>query len=141
MGKRMQFGINLDGTADRDGQIIGIVKDFHYASMRNPIEPLVLLLSDRDRYQFYANVRINSTNKQKTIEYIDKVRQDFKDQYPFKYSFLDENLRDYYRAEKRIGMLAWTFAFLTIIIAALGLLGFSSLPNREHETGTGVSGL
>ncbi len=138
IGKRLQYGINLDGTAVRDGQIIGIVKDFHYASMRNPIDPLVLLLSDRDQYQYYANIRIDSKNRQKSIEYIDKVRLEFKDPYPFKYRFLDENLRDYYRAERRIGMLARTFAVITIIIAALGLLGLSSFLTQTRTREIGI---
>jgi putative ABC transport system permease protein len=137
IGKRLQYGINSDGTAYRDGQIIGVVKDFHYASMRNPIDPVVLILSERDQYQSFANIRIDSKNRQKSIEYIDKIRQEIKDQYPFKYRFLDENLRDYYLAEKRIGILARTFAVLTIIIAALGLLGLSSFltQTRTREIG------
>jgi putative ABC transport system permease protein len=138
IGKRFQYGIQLDGPANRDGQIIGVVKDFHYASMRNPIDPLVLVLSDRDRYQFFANIRIDSRSRQKSIEYINKVRQEFKDQYPFRYRFLDENLRDYYRAEKRIGMLARTFAVLTIIIAALGLLGLSSFLTQTRTREIGI---
>jgi putative ABC transport system permease protein len=138
IGKRFQYGINLDGTAGRDGQIIGIVKDFHYASMRNPIDPLLMVLNDRDQYLFFANIRISSKNRQKSIEYIDKVRQEFKDQYPFKYRFLDENLRDYYSAEKRIGMLARTFAILTIIIAALGLLGLSSFLTQTRTREIGI---
>jgi putative ABC transport system permease protein len=138
IGKRLQYGINADGSVYRDGQIIGVVKDFHYASMRNPIDPLVLLLSERDQYQFFANIRIDSRHRRKSIEYIDRVRQDFKDQYPFKYSFLDENLRDYYSAEKRIGMLARTFTILTIIIAALGLLGLSSFLTQSRTREIGI---
>ena len=138
IGKRLQFGINADGTAYRDGQIIGVVKDFHYASMRNPIDPVVLILSERDQYQFFANIRIDSRNRHKSIDYIDRVRQEFKDQYPFRYRFLDDNLRDYYSTEKRIGMLARTFAVLTIIIAALGLLGLSSFLTQTRTREIGI---
>jgi putative ABC transport system permease protein len=138
IGKRFQFNINLDGTAGRDGQIIGVVRDFHYASMRNPIDPLLLVLNNTDQYHFFANIRINPKNRRKSIEYIDKIRQEFKDQYPFKYRFLDENLRDYYQGEKRIGLLAKTFALLTIIIAALGLFGLSSFLTQTRTREIGI---
>jgi putative ABC transport system permease protein len=138
IGKRFQWGINLDGTAARDGVIIGVVKDFHYASMRNPIEPLVLLLDDTNRNAFFANIRISDKNRPATMDYINKVRQDFKDLYPFKYKFLDENMRAYYDGEQRISMLARTFALLTIIIAALGLLGLSSFLTQTRTREIGI---
>lgn len=138
IGKRFQYGINLDGTAARDGQIVGIVKDFHYASMRNPIEPLVLLLNDQDQRHFFANIRISGSNSRQTIAYIDKVRQEFKDAYPFQYRFLNENLRDFYQGEKRISLLTETFAILTIIIAALGLLGLSSFLTQTRTREIGI---
>jgi|WetSurSiteA1Bulk_404760.scaffolds.fasta_scaffold00120_21 putative ABC transport system permease protein len=138
LGKRFQNGVDVPGNQVRDGQIIGIVKDFHYASLRNPIEPLVIQLNDQDRFHFFANIRINGKNRQKTIEYIDKIRQDFNDQYPFQYKFLDENLNDFYQAEKRISMLTQTFAVLTIIIAALGLLGLSSFLTQTRTREIGI---
>jgi len=138
IGKRFQFGITSDRPAERDGQIIGVVKDFHYASMRNRIDPLVLLLNNNDRNQSFANIRIDGRNRRKCIEYIDKVRQQFKDQYPFKYRFLDENLRDYYRSERQIGLLARIFTVLTIIIAALGLLGLSSFLTQTRTREIGI---
>jgi putative ABC transport system permease protein len=139
IGKKFQYGINVDGTPPaRDGVIIGVVKDFHYASMRNPIEPLVILLNDNNNRNFFANIRISNKNRQKSIEYIDKVRQEFKDMYPFKYKFLDENMREYYQGEKRISMLAKTFALLTIIIAAIGLLGLSSFLTQTRTREIGI---
>lgn len=139
IGKRFQWGINPNGNAPlRDGVIIGVVKDFHYGSMRNPIDPLVILLNDDNRNTFFANIRIDGKNRQKSIDYINKVRQDFRDMYPFKYDFLDERMREYYSGEKRIGMLARTFALLTIIIAALGLLGLSSFLTQTRTREIGI---
>jgi putative ABC transport system permease protein len=126
IGKRFHWGLHTDGTADRDGQIVGIMKDFNYASMRNKIEPLVIILNTENQNLFFVNIRINSLNKAKTIAYIDKTRQLFKDPYPFKYGFLEEHLADYYQVEERIERLSRTFALLTILIASLGLLGLSS---------------
>jgi putative ABC transport system permease protein len=138
IGKKFQVGYNQDGTFRRDGNVVGVVKDFHYASMRNPIEPLVILLNDQDQFQFFANIRISNKNRRQSIEYIDKIRQEFNDRYTFKYKFLDENLRDYYQGEKRISKLTQTFAFLTIIIAALGLLGLSSFLTQTRTREIGI---
>ncbi len=46
LGKRWQLGINLDGPPQRDGEVIGVFKDFHYASLHNKIEPIVLVLQE-----------------------------------------------------------------------------------------------
>ncbi|MBN1158758.1 MAG: ABC transporter permease [Bacteroidales bacterium] len=138
IGKRFHYGINLDGTALRDGEIIGVVKDFHYASMHNKIDPLVLLLNDDESQFILANIKISHKNRQNTIEYIDRVRKQFNDKYPFQYSFLDENMADYYRSEERIGMLAHSFTILTIIIAALGLLGLSSFLTQARTREVGI---
>jgi putative ABC transport system permease protein len=139
IGKRMQWGINPNGNVPlRDGLIVGVVKDFHYGSMRNPIEPLVILLDGDNRNAFFANIRIDGKHKQKTVDYINQTRQEFKDIYPFKYSFIDEKMKDYYSAEKRISMLARTFAILTIIIAALGLFGLSSFLTQTRTREIGI---
>jgi putative ABC transport system permease protein len=138
IGKRFHWGLHTDGTADRDGRIVGVVRDFHYASMRNKIEPLVIILNTDDQDLYFANIRINGLNKTKTIQYIDRTRQLFKDPYPFKYSFLEEHLRDYYQVEERTEMLSRTFALLAIFIASLGLLGLSSFLTRIRTKEIGI---
>ncbi|MBN2481093.1 MAG: ABC transporter permease [Bacteroidales bacterium] len=138
LGKRFQYGINLDGTAVRDGEVIGVVKDFHYASLHNVIEPLVLLLNDNESQFFYANIKISGNDRQNTVGYIDRVRKQFNDRYPYQYNFLDENMAEYYRSEERIGMLSQSFTILTIIIAALGLLGLSSFLTQSRTREVGI---
>jgi putative ABC transport system permease protein len=77
-------------------------------------------------------------NREKTVAYVDKVRQEFKDQYPFEYKFLDQTLGEYYKSEERIGLLARSFTLLTILIAALGLLGLSSFLTQSRTREIGV---
>jgi len=138
IGKRFQFNINLDGTAQRDGEIVGIVRDFHYASMHNIIEPVVLLLADNDLLLANANIRINGNNTQSALDYIDKVRVSYNDPYPLKYEFMEERLGKYYRDEERISLLSRTFTLLTIFIAAIGLLGLSSFLTQARTREIGV---
>ncbi len=138
LGKRFQFGINLDGTAARDGEIIGVVSDYHYRSLHNKIDPLVLLLQDNVRFLPFINIRITGKNTDKVIEYIDKKRQEFGDIYPFDYKFLTENLDEYYKAEIMAGKIFKYFTFLTIFLAALGLLGLSAFMAQQKTREIGI---
>jgi putative ABC transport system permease protein len=137
-GKKFQFGINLDGTAARDGEIIGVVQDYHYRSLHNKIDPLVLLLQDNVRFLPFINIRTTGKNTDKVIEYIDQKRKDFGDIYPFDYKFLTENLDEYYEAEIMAGRIFKYFTILTIFIAALGLLGLSAFMAQQRTREIGI---
>jgi putative ABC transport system permease protein len=138
LGKRFQFGINLDGTAARDGEIIGVVNDFHYRSLHNKIDPLVLLLQDNIRFLPFINIRTTGQNTDKVVEYINQKRQEFGDQYPFDYKFMTENLDEYYKSEIMIGRIFRYFTILTIFIAALGLLGLSAFMAQQKTREIGI---
>jgi putative ABC transport system permease protein len=138
IGKKFYWGIDLKGGATRMGQIVGIVKDFHYNSLHNPIEPIVLLLMDDIQLRYGINISMSGKNREKTIAAIDKVRKDFSDSYPFEYQFLDESLHEYYKDEERISTLFRIFTILTIFIAVLGLLGLSSFLTQLRTREIGV---
>jgi putative ABC transport system permease protein len=138
LNKRFQFGINLDGTANRDGEIIGVVSDYHYKSLHNKIDPLVLLLQDNTRFLPFLNIRTTGNNNNKVIEYIDEKRKEFGDQYPLDYKFLTENLDEYYKSEVMIGKIFKYFTIITIFIAALGLLGLSAFMAQQKTREIGI---
>jgi len=136
LGKRFQFGINLDGTAGRDGEVIGVVSDYHYKSLHNKIDPLVLLLQDNLLY--LLNIRTTGKNTDEVIKYINQKREEFGDQYPFDYRFLTEYLDEYYKSEIMIGKIFKYFTILTIFIAALGLLGLSAFMAQQKTREIGI---
>src|SRR4030042_1735558 len=138
LGKRFQVGINLDGTAGRDGEIIGVVSDYHYRSLHNKIDPLVLLLQDNTRFLPFINIRTTGKNTDKVIEYINQKRQEFGDLYPFDYKFITENLDEYYKSEIMIGRIFKYFTILTILIAALGLLGLFAFMAQQKTREIGI---
>ena len=72
------------------------------------------------------------------IEYIDKKRQEFGDIYPFDYKFMTENLDEYYKAEIMAGKIFKYFTFLTIFLAALGLLGLSAFMAQQKTREIGI---
>jgi putative ABC transport system permease protein len=138
IGKRWQFGLQLDGTANRDGEVVGVFKDFHYTSLHNKIEPLVLILQDNNRRLPIFNIRTTGKNTEAVLEFIDEKRTEFGDRYPFEYDFLSDNLDDYYQEEIVIGRIFRYFTILTILIAALGLLGLSAFMAQQRTREIGI---
>ena len=138
LGKRWQLGINLDGPPQRDGEVIGVFKDFHYASLHNKIEPIVLVLQDRPISMPLFNIRTTGNNTEEVIAFVDEKRKEFGDHYPFDYDFLTENLDEYYKEEAVIGSIFRYFTILTIFIAALGLLGLSAFMAQRRTREVGI---
>jgi putative ABC transport system permease protein len=138
LGKRWQFGINLDGPPRRDGEVIGVFRDFHYASLHNKIEPIVLILQDDPLRMPLFNIRTTGKNTEEVIAFIDAKRKEFGDHYPFDYSFLSDNLDEYYKEEAVIGKIFRYFTVLTIMIAALGLLGLSAFMAQKRTREVGI---
>lgn len=138
LGKRFQFGINLDGTAARDGEVIGVVKDYHYKSLHNKIDPLVLLLQDDLLNLPILNIRTTGKNTDEVIKYINQKREEFGDQYPLDYKFITENLDEYYKSEIMIGKIFKYFTIIIIFIATLGLLGLSAFMAQQKTREIGI---
>ena len=137
IGKRVKFGINpTTGIAQRDGVVIGVVKDFHFTSIHNKIEPFIFVVSRNPNTNFY--VRIASSNTPATIEYIKKVRQELGNTLPFNYYFFSEKLDEMYTAENKLNSLFNIFSLMTIFIACLGLLGLTSYVTEQRSKETSI---
>jgi putative ABC transport system permease protein len=138
LGKRFQNQLNLDGTAGMDGQIIGVLKDFNYGSLHNPIEPMVLLLTTRSDFLGNLSVRIKPGSENQAIEWIRKTRDKFNPYFPFEYKFLDNKLNEYYKEDYSISRIFKIFTLLTLFVAALGLLGLSSFITQQKTREIGL---
>ncbi|MEJ0056049.1 MAG: ABC transporter permease [Bacteroidota bacterium] len=139
-----KFGFK-NGTADQDltmwerkGKIIGVVKDFNFGSLNNPIEPLILRIP-RLNQQYYGSVLIRAKENQTAgaLKAAEKATKDFAAAYPFRYSFLNQDWEDMYKSEARQGKLFNVLAALSIFISCLGLFGLSafSAERRTKELG------
>jgi len=137
LGKRIRFGINPNtGVAQRDGVVIGVVKDFHFTSIHNAIEPFIFVVSNNPLTYFY--VRINNSNTLASIENVKKVQQDLGNTLPFNYFFFADKLDEMYTAENKLNALFNIFSLLTIFIACLGLLGLTSYVTEQRSRETGL---
>jgi putative ABC transport system permease protein len=150
--KLSNVATNQDGTTTiRRYTIIGVVKNFHFQSLRDEITPLVLYSNEsfgRANNAFVA-VRMKPSSLNKALSKIENKWKEFVPEQPFKYEFLDDNLNQGYAEEQRSGKLFSVFSGLAIIIACVGLFGLSaytaSLRTKEigvrKVLGASVSGV
>jgi len=114
--------LNLMGNT---GSIIGIVKDYHFKPLNNPLEPLLLRLYE-SQWLRYIYVRIKPGKISDVIKYTEKQWKQFFPNVPFQFDFVDQALANLYAAVDRIGSLFRWFTILAILIACLGLFGLSA---------------
>jgi putative ABC transport system permease protein len=138
IGKKFIRGVNIQGANNPVGEIIGVVKDFHYGSLHNPIESLVLICRDDARFMRTLTVRVSGGQMQDVLNWIKEKRAAFNPVYPFQYSFLEYDLDALYSEEKVIFALVIAFTVLIIFIAALGLLGLSAFMTAKRTRETGI---
>ncbi len=124
-------------TEDAAGTVIGVVRDFHYASLREPIEPAAIAY--RQWFYDYLGLRISGEGTVETLAFIEKQwRQFMSADQPFTYSFLDREIEASYRAEKRLRHMVAIFSLLAIFLACLGLFGLVSLSAQQRTREIGI---
>jgi putative ABC transport system permease protein len=119
-----------------EGQIIGVIKDFHYHSLQSPIKPLTMRM-DWGRFGLLS-VKLDPTNTPSTIAAIEKQFKTVIPNRPFSYYFMDEFFDRQYRSEERFGRLFLNFAALAILISCLGLLGLASYSTMQRTREIGI---
>lgn len=134
------LGQTLSTYGSQDGdvvqyKVVGVVKDFHFMSLRDNIEPLVFRLGSS---RGFVSFKINSENIAGTINFLASKWDEFAPGQPFQYSFLDDRFNDMYKAEQKLGKIFGVFAFLAIFIACLGLYGLASFTAEQKTKEIGV---
>ncbi len=135
IGKR----IGVVGTS-RSGKyqyftIIGVVKNFHFDSMREAIMPLALYLEASS--EFLA-VRLQTENISDQIESVRELWNKYLPGYPFEFSFLDGRFENMYKSEIQSGRILSIFSVLAVVISCLGLLGLSAYMAEQRTKEIGI---
>ncbi len=120
---------------DMKGTIIGVVKDFNYKPIQQPIEPMIIGLN---RWGGTAVIRTQPGQTEATIKSLQKISKDLNPAYPFSYGFLDQELAKMYNGEKQMGSLFNVFAMLAIFISCMGLYGLSAFMAEQRTKEIGV---
>lgn len=136
IGKKIHYGFELDGTGGRMLKVIGVVKDFHFRSLHNKIEPVILFINENPGW--LLSCRINPEKKKEALSFIEAKWNEYETKRPFNYRFLEDNLNNMYRSEEKIGSIIGIATLLTIFIALLGLLGLSSFITEQRTKEIGI---
>jgi len=115
--------------------IVGVVEDYHYVSLKEPIGPLVI---SPGRDKRLALIKIKTSDVQSAISNIKKVYISYAADYPFEYNFLDERFDQLYRTEARQQTVLSVFSVIAIFIACLGLFGLASYTALKRTKEIGV---
>ena len=120
----------------QEGKIIGVMKDFHFRSLQERIQPLSMRIMPISNYN-YLSIHVSADRLPATVMAIEKKYAELMPDRPFNYFFLDEFFDRQYRAETRFGRLFFYFAVLAILISCLGLFGLVSysILQRTKEIG------
>jgi len=129
IGKKLSFwGIN--------GNIVGVVKDFHMQNLYEPIAPLIITCIDPQSSNFLL-VRVEG-NIGETITAMEKITKNLNPGAAFEYQFIEDAYEESYRNEKTVSKLANIFALISIFISSLGLLGLASYSAEQRSKEIGV---
>nr|WKN38888.1 ABC transporter permease [Tunicatimonas sp. TK19036] len=118
------------------GNIVGVVEDFHMASLYTEIEPMIIQL--RPRSTGIVFLRTEPGRAQEAVAGLQEIAQQFNPEYPFEYHFLDESFRQTYRSEMVVGTLATYFTAFALFIACLGLFGLAAYAAERRTKEIGI---
>jgi len=115
--------------------IKGVVKDYHFEALNEPVKPLVLLLGDQP-YSLY--VKTAAGGAKSAIASVEKLWKEYNPDYEFSYSFLDDDFDQTYKADLRTGKLLSLFACIAIFVSCLGLFGLVTFTAETKTKEIGI---
>ncbi|MDF7815639.1 ABC transporter permease [Hymenobacter sp. YC55] len=116
-------------------RVIGVIKDFHFKSLHEPITPLVMTLAHSSGAMI---VKVKGSGLADLVASLKEQWTKFSPDEPFSYSFLDERFMQTYEAEKRLGRILYLFAGLTVLVACLGLFGLATFTAEQRTKEIGI---
>lgn len=134
IGSRIEW--RPGGNNTRKGEVIGVVKDFNYETLQQPVKPVIYLVKPERANLLTLRLQPGAVDKQ--LAQLNKIWDKLVPAYPFQYSFVGDDLAKQYLNEKRLGTLFGAFAVLSIFIACMGLFGLSILISRQRTKEIGI---
>ncbi len=130
IGKMLRMG------GGRPMPVVGVVKDFKQQSLRDAIQPIVMM--PKKKYYQTGGIKLVSTNLSKSSDEIKLIWDKYFPEYVYNASFLDENINRYYQQEERLSRMYKVYALLAIFISCLGLYGLVSFMVVQKTKEVGI---
>jgi putative ABC transport system permease protein len=122
---------------NRRGRVIGVLKDFHFNSLHETIDPLVIRLDENWDWGTIL-VRIRTGSAREALTGLEKLCKAVNPKFPFTYTFSDLEFARQYKSETVVSLLANGFAFLAILISCIGLFGLATFTAAQRTKEIGV---
>ncbi|HEX8278011.1 MAG TPA: FtsX-like permease family protein, partial [Segetibacter sp.] len=135
IGKKISKLIDVDSTGTEEYTVIGVVKNFHFASLRENIGALCMVL---DKSTEAVSFRLSTDNIAATVKNVEAIWKKLAPGEAFTYSFLNEDFNAMYAAEQRTGKIFIVFAILAIFLACLGLFGLATYAAEQRIKEIGI---
>jgi len=135
MGLKDPIGKEIESFSGK-GRIIGVVKDFHFESLHNPISPVIINCKPEWTWLYYA--RLKGDNIKESIKGLESVYSKMAPGFIFDYNFQDKEYERLYKSESQTGSLVNWFAFVAIFISCLGLLGLTAFTVERKTKEIGI---
>jgi len=125
------------------GQVIGVVSNFHFASLHSTVEPLALhrfgdVMTEDPYTQRFVVLNISGEEIPQTIKFLQEKFAEFDPKHPLQFEFLDETLNRLYLSEQRLMKLIMIFAGICILISCMGLFGLAAFTTEQRTKEIGV---
>ncbi|MEQ8908147.1 MAG: FtsX-like permease family protein [Vicingaceae bacterium] len=135
INKRVQWGLLENGQAQYDGNVVGVVNDFNFMSLHNPLEPLILCYNPAGGSNL--SIRLGAGDYAQTLDDLESSWNGFLPSIPFDYSFFDQDLEENYVEETKTYSVFSYFSGISIVLACLGLFSLLSfsIQSRAKEIG------
>ena len=130
VGKIVEWG-------NRPGKIIGVLQNFHFNSMHQAIDPLIIRLDENWNWGTIL-VRTQGSKTKQVLASLEKLCKELNPKFPFTYSFSDDAYARLYKNEQVVSKLSSYFAFLAIFISCLGLFGLATFAVDQRTKEIGV---
>lgn len=127
-------------TLDNEGEVIGVVENFHIASLHREIEPVVLQIHESDSWSSTCRLlaRLHPDRITEAMNFLEKEVAGYAPNLSFNYEFLDEKFDAMYRTERRLGQIVSLFTFIAIFVACLGLYGLAAFAAERRIKEIGI---
>jgi len=135
IGEQLEWKMWSHDDSIKAGRVIGVVRDFHYASLREEIGAAVMHIDPQSTWMIA--IRLETDDVGSTIAAIQNTWESFESGYPFDYQFVDASFGAMYAEEAKLNKLLWIFTSLAIFIACIGAFGLAtySAERRRGEIG------
>jgi len=132
MGLKDPVGKEIMVFGNKKGTIVGVVKDYHTTSLHQPIDPLVLDVKEFLEFGTII-VRTEAGKTKQALASLEEVCKKVNPNFPFLYSFMDQQYGALYKSEQMVGKLSNVFALLGILISCMGLLGLAMFSAEQRR--------